>query len=77
MSPGVSAPLRKSALRKLFSATGFNIRDGLDDYDDDFTNFAPLGDIVTSDMKQGMAEKRRKEQEEALESPNVELLTNH
>ncbi len=51
MSPGVSDKLRKLALRKLFAGAGFNIRDGLDDYDEDFTNFAPLGDIVTCDMK--------------------------
>ena len=28
----------------------FHIPDGLDDYGDDFTSFAALGDIVTSDM---------------------------
>ena len=51
MSPGVSEELRNLALRKLFRAPLFNIRDGLDEYDDDFTQFEKLGDIVTSDMK--------------------------
>ena len=54
LSPGVSEALRRRALRKLFSSAVFNIPDGLDDYDyddDDFTSFAALGDIVTSDMK--------------------------
>lgn len=66
MSPGVSSQLRKLALRKLFAGAGFNIRDGLDDYDEDFTNFEPLGDLVTSDMKHQaeMAEKRKREAEE-------------
>ncbi|MXZ81781.1 MAG: DUF3306 domain-containing protein, partial [Gammaproteobacteria bacterium] len=66
MSEGVSEKLRRLALRKLFSGAGFNIRDGLDDYDDDFTYFEPLGDLVTSDMKhrEEMKEKRRKEEEE-------------
>ncbi|MGI9317276.1 MAG: DUF3306 domain-containing protein [bacterium] len=66
MSPGVSDTLRKLALRKLFASAGFNIRDGLDDYDDDFTNFEPLGDLITSDMKHQaeMAEKRKREAEE-------------
>ena len=50
-SPGVSEQLRKIALRKLFHGAKFNIRDGLDDYDEDFRNFASLGDIITSDMK--------------------------
>jgi hypothetical protein len=51
LSPKVSEALRKQALRKLFQSPVFNIRDGLDDYDDDFTSFAKLGDIVTADMK--------------------------
>jgi len=51
MSPGVSDVLRKAALRKLFRLPVFGIRDGLDDYDEDFRNFAALGNIVTADMK--------------------------
>ena len=51
LSSGVSEGLRRRALRKLFSSAVFNVPDGLDDYDDDFTSFAALGDIVTSDMK--------------------------
>ncbi|MCP4286805.1 MAG: DUF3306 domain-containing protein [Gammaproteobacteria bacterium] len=51
LSPKVSDELRRVALRKLFNAAVFNQRDGLDDYDDDFTSFAKLGDIITSDMQ--------------------------
>ena len=51
LSPGVSEELRRRALRKLFMSAVFNVRDGLDDYDEDFTSFEALGDIVTSDMK--------------------------
>lgn len=51
LSPGVSDELRQLALRKLFRSAGFNVRDGLDDYDDDFTSFAKLGDIVTREMR--------------------------
>jgi len=73
MSPGVSDKLRKLALRKLFAGKGFNIRDGLDDYDDDFTNFEPLGDIITSDMKHQaeLAEQRKKEAEEKAEADRL------
>lgn len=54
MSSGVSDELRNLALRKLFSAPSFNIRDGLDEYDEDYTYFEKLGDIVTADMKHQM-----------------------
>ena len=60
LSPGVSEGLRRRALRKLFMSAVFNVRDGLDDYDEDFTNFEALGDIVTSDMRhQAEAEAER------------------
>jgi hypothetical protein len=55
MSPNVSDELRNLALRKLFRAGGFNERDGLDDYDDDFTNFEKLGNVITAEMRHQMA----------------------
>ena len=54
MSPKVSDELRNLALRKLFLGGMFNARDGLDDYDDDFTSFEKLGDIITADMRHQM-----------------------
>ena len=67
LSPGVSEGLRKLALRKLFNSATFNIRDGLDDYDDDFRNFAALGDLITCDMKHQieLAEERKRRAAEA------------
>jgi hypothetical protein len=51
MSPGVSDGLRRLALRKLFSQPSFNITDGLNDYDEDFTQFTGLGSVITHEMK--------------------------
>jgi hypothetical protein len=67
MSAGVSDELRNLALRKLFRAPVFNIRDGLDEYDEDYTYFEKLGDIVTCDMKHQieMQEQKKREAEEA------------
>jgi len=65
MSSGVSDKLRNLALRKMFHVPAFNIRDGLDEYDEDFTTFEALGDIVTCDMKHQleMQEKKKAEKE--------------
>ena len=54
MSPKVSDELRNLALRKLFLGGSFSSRDGLDDYDDDFTSFEKLGDIITAEMRYQM-----------------------
>ncbi|WP_295538777.1 DUF3306 domain-containing protein [uncultured Thiohalocapsa sp.] len=55
LSPRVSEELQRLALRKLFHSPGFNVRDGLNDYDEDFTNFQALGDLVTADMRRQQA----------------------
>ncbi len=74
MSKGVSDELRNLALRKLFQSSVFNIRDGLDEYDDDFTTFEKLGDIVTADMKHQIEMQQQKLREKlAAEGRSDEL----
>lgn len=51
LSRRVSSGLRRAAMRRLFSLPEFNVRDGLDDYDDDYTGFQSLGNTVTAHMK--------------------------
>jgi hypothetical protein len=65
LSPKVSEGVKRMALRKFFHSPIFNIVDGLDDYDDDFTTFEALGDIITSDMR-GIAEQKAERAKEAL-----------
>jgi len=73
MSSGVSDKLRNLALRKLFHAPIFNIRDGLDEYDGDYTWFEKLGDIVTADMRHQMElEANKKLEQEAREIAEAE-----
>lgn len=80
MSSGVSNELRQLALKKLFFSGLFRERDGLDDYDDDFTRFEPLGDTITSDMKfhQRREERarlaREQSEREAEEQAQLEQL---
>ena len=75
-SDGVSKELRNRALKKLFFSGKFAARDGLDDYDDDFTYFEPLGDTVTSDMKYHARRKEKARlaqlEEEKLEAERLE-----
>lgn len=70
LSPGVSEKLRQAALRKLFHLPHLNVVDGLDDYAEDYTVFAPLGDIVTADMRyrREVEEQRARERQRELEA---------
>ncbi|MCW8902291.1 DUF3306 domain-containing protein [Sedimenticola sp.] len=74
LSEKVSESLRRQALRKLFHQAAFNVRDGLDDYDDDYTSFTKLGDVITADMRHqlAMAEERLKA---AMESDQADPAT--
>ena len=68
MSTGVSETLRKMALKKLFHGKSYNVRDGLDEYDGDYTSFEKLDpSVITCDMKHLLeveAEKLRLAEEE-------------
>ncbi len=67
LSEKVSEHLRRKALQKLFHLPEFNIRDGLNEYDEDYSKFIPLGDTVTYQMKQ-FIERQKQEFNDALES---------
>ena len=65
LSGRVSENLRRAALRRLFRLPQFNVRDGLDDYDENYRSFAGLGDTITADMRhheQRLREKAREEE---------------
>ncbi|MEJ2272961.1 MAG: DUF3306 domain-containing protein [Woeseiaceae bacterium] len=53
----VPADVQRKALRKLFQSPKFNVRDGLDDYDLDFSSPEPLGDIVTAEMRRRLRQE--------------------
>jgi len=72
LSPKVSEALRKQALRKLFGSPAFNIRDGLDDYDGDYTYFEKLGDIITADMRHQIEMESRRRLDQLAEQETTE-----
>ncbi len=73
MSPGVSDSLRRLALRKMFLSSKYNFTDGLDDYADDFTKFAPLGNIITADMRHQMEMQAQRAKEKLEEEARAAM----
>lgn len=63
----VSSAFRRAAMRRLFSQPEFNVKDGLDDYDDDYTQFRSLGETVTAHMRH-RAERQRERAAEGGEA---------
>ena len=76
LSPKVSETLRRQALQKLFHFQQFNITDGLNDYDEDYTSFEILGDIIPHDLKrllQREAEKSSSDKEDTQQNLDKEI----
>jgi hypothetical protein len=71
LAPQVDAALRRKALRKLFHSPKFNVCDGLDDYCDDFTRFAPLeAGVITADMRHRLERAARRLAEQLDQPPD-------
>lgn len=51
LAPKVSGGLRRLALRKLFHMSEFQARCPLNEYNEDYNAFTPLGDTVTHEMR--------------------------
>jgi len=73
LSPEVGEDLQRMALRKLFASARFNVRDGLDDYDEDYRSFHSLGDTVTAEMRHRLERERERlgktDESESFETP--------
>jgi hypothetical protein len=67
MSNKVSEELRLLALRKLFRLPQFNVTDGMNDYDGDFTAFRPLGDTMPHDMLRSLGRELQAAERRALQ----------
>lgn len=71
LASGVSAGLRKRALRRLFAADHYGIRDGLDDYDDDYRQkLQPLANEVAERLRNWT--RRQLEEDEAPAEQDTE-----
>ncbi|MBV7299527.1 DUF3306 domain-containing protein [Enterovibrio paralichthyis] len=57
LAKGVSSQVKKAALRKLFHSEAYNIRDGMNDYDFDYTNRETLSAEVAQSLRQWTKEK--------------------
>ncbi|SIS96159.1 DUF3306 domain-containing protein [Neptunomonas antarctica] len=80
-SSGVSDELRNLALRKLFNLPQFNIRDGLNDYDDDFSKIPVLAKEVAAKVLDWLHENQnpltsgleKEPSAEQIQEPSAEL----
>lgn len=59
-------------MRKLFLSPSINILDGLNDYDENYTTFELLGDIIPHELKQQIEREKKKAKEEILKEEQKE-----
>jgi len=58
----VDPGIKKQVLKRIFRQAEFNHLDGLNDYDEDYTTFSNLGDVVTEQMRRmlRLAEQKKR-----------------
>ena len=69
----VEESAKKAAMRKLFMSDEFNIRDGLDDYDDDYSNLKNLSKGVAETLREWVNEKPEETEESLTETEATEV----
>lgn len=73
-----SESVKKAALRNLFLSEEFNVRDGLDDYDDDYSNLKSLSEGVAETLRDWVKDKTEEdtvnEPEQAADNEEETLI---
>lgn len=76
-----SESVKKAALRKLFLSEEFNVRDGLDDYDDDYSNLKSLSEGVAETLRDWVKDKTEEEttpeEEQVIDNKNEGEVLEH
>jgi len=72
LSEGVSDAIRQQALRKLFHLPEFNLRDGLNDYDGDFSQIPSMTAEVAKQIRNWVNEHQDELEEALPDSPAEE-----
>ncbi len=67
-----SEAVKKAALRKLFLSEQFNVRDGLDDYDDDYSKLKSLSEGVADTLRDWIKESTDQEANPELQTVRIE-----
>ncbi|OMO30023.1 hypothetical protein BH582_17855 [Vibrio sp. 10N.222.47.A9] len=76
-----SESVKKAALRKLFLSEEFNVRDGLDDYDDDYSNLKSLSEGVAETLRDWVKDKTEEEttpeEEQVIDNKTEDEVLEH
>jgi len=72
----VDPDVKRSALSNLFRQPEFNVVDRMNEYDEDFTQFKSLGNIVTQQMKHmlKLVEQKTRPGEQQTGNPNLDNM---
>ena len=71
MGRRVSEELRRMALRKLFQLPQYQVRCTLNEYEGNFNDFLPLGDVVTHEMREMLLRQLRQTRAAGDEESNA------
>ncbi|WP_280539259.1 DUF3306 domain-containing protein [Chromohalobacter sp. 11-W] len=74
MLPGVGEFLKRRALRRMFKVGNYNVRDGLDDYDEDYSQLMRMMPEVSARMRQWLHKDQEPEPQDSERHDDAETL---
>lgn len=74
MLPGVGEFLKRRALRRMFKVGNYNVRDGLDDYDEDYSQLMRMMPEVSARMRQWLHKDQETEPQDPAHHDDAESL---
>ncbi|MCK0715733.1 DUF3306 domain-containing protein [Chromohalobacter sarecensis] len=74
MLPEVSELLKRRALRRMFKVGNYNVRDGLDDYDEDYSQLRRMMPEVSARMRQWLRQAQEPESQDSEQHDDAKTL---
>ncbi|WP_277810711.1 DUF3306 domain-containing protein [Chromohalobacter canadensis] len=74
MLPGVGELLKRRALRRMFKVGNYNVRDGLDDYDEDYSQLMRMMPEVSARMRQWLRQENAPESQDSEQHDDAAAL---
>ncbi|MCK0753445.1 DUF3306 domain-containing protein [Chromohalobacter japonicus] len=74
MLPGVGELLKRRALRRMFKVGNYNVRDGLDDYDEDYSQLMRMMPEVSARMRQWLHKDQETESQDSEQHDDAVAL---
>ncbi len=77
VSDELADQLKQAAFKRIFNQPRFAVRDGLNEYDEDYRFFVPRGHLITAEMRESLLRSLNTETETTEAVSEIEVTEDH